>query len=131
MGDSITRFSYAAAMALVAVLASSCGTATPTEPTAAGTQTPPGTIMILDGTAVPAQLTIAVGAQVAFMNHDRTTYTIAEERQSSQPGCPEINIGALAAGETRTTEAFTPAKTCDFQVSSGGSTLLTGQIIVR
>ena len=51
-------------MALAVVVANSCGTATPippTAPTTAGPQTFPQTIMIMEGHAVPQELTIAVG----------------------------------------------------------------------
>ena len=87
--------------------------------------------MIVERQPIPEQLTVAVGERVAFMNHDRTAYTIVEGQQAVRSDCPEINIGVLAGGDTRTTEAFTTAKTCTFQASSGGPVLLTGQIIVR
>jgi hypothetical protein len=88
--------------------------------------------MIMEGRALPGELMIAVGERVTFMNHDRTTYTIAGGRQPSNTGCPEIDVvGVLASGATRDTEPFTAAKTCDFHVSQNQSTLLTGQIIVR
>ena len=66
------------------------------------------------------------------MNHDRTTYTIAGGRQPSGPDCPEINVvGVLASGDTRNTELFTTAKTCDVHVSRDQAALLTGRIIIR
>ncbi len=88
--------------------------------------------MIMEGRALPEELMIAVGERVTFMNHDRTTYTIAGGRQPSTPGCPEIDVvGVLASGATRDTEPFTAAKTCEFRVSQNQSALLTGQIIIR
>ena len=87
--------------------------------------------MIAEGEAFPAALTIVVGQQVAFMNHDRTSYTISGGR-ASELDCPEINaIGVLASGDSKTTAAFTAAKTCDFQVSRGESAVVTGRIVVR
>ena len=87
-------------------------------------------LISLDGHPVPEQLTVAVGQRVAFMNHDRTTYTIAEERQPSRPDCPERSIGVLAAGDSVHREAFTTAKTCEFHVASGVSAMLTGQMSI-
>jgi hypothetical protein len=88
--------------------------------------------MIMEGHAVPEELTIAVGERVSFMNHDRTTYTIAGGREPSGPDCPEVNVvGVLTSGDTRNTEPFTTAKTCEFHVSHDQSGLVTGRIIIR
>ena len=88
--------------------------------------------MIMEGHAVPEELTIAVGERVSFMNHDRTTYTIAGAGEPSRPECPEINVvGVLTSGDIRDTTAFTTAKTCDFRVSRDQLPLLTGRIVIR
>ena len=88
--------------------------------------------MIMEGQAVPDELTIAVGERVTFMNHDRTTYSIAAGREPSRGDCREIDVvGVLSSGETRDTEPFTTAKTCEFHVSQDQSALLTGRIIIR
>jgi hypothetical protein len=121
-------------VAIVAVAASSCGTATQTSPTSAtaAAHTFPQTIMILEGHPVPEELTVAIGDRVSFMNHDLTPYTIAGGRDPSRSDCPEINtVGVLASGDTRATEPFTSAKTCDFHVSHDTAALLTGRIIIR
>ena len=119
-------------LALLMMLASSCASESPTAPSPTAVHTLPSTIMIAEGEVFPAELTIAVGQQVAFMNHDRTSYTIAGGRGASELDCPEINaVGVLAAGDSKTTAAFTTAKTCDFQASHGESALVTGRIVVR
>jgi plastocyanin len=128
-------FRWLVGMALAAVVANSCGSAAPTSPTSpptAGPHTFPRFIMIMEGHAVPEELTIAVGERVSFMNHDRTTYTIAGGREPSTPDCAEVSVvGVLASGHTRDTEPFTAAKTCDFHVSRDQSALLTGRIVIR
>jgi hypothetical protein len=135
MGGRSIGFRWFAGMALAAVAANSCGTTAPTSPTtpaAAGPHTFPRFIMIMEGHAVPEELTIAVGEQVTFMNHDRTTYVVAGGREPSRSDCPEVNVvGVLASGHTRNTETFTTAKTCDFHVSRDQSALLSGRIIIR
>jgi hypothetical protein len=66
------------------------------------------------------------------MNHDRTTYTVAGGSEPSRPDCPEINVvGVLVPGDTRNTEPFTTAKTCEFHVAREQSALLTGRIVIR
>ena len=135
MGGRIIGFRWITCIALAAGGATSCGTGAPTAPTTPTTAGPtafPRFIMIMEGHAVPEELTIAVGERVTFMNHDRTTYTIAGGREPSRSDCPEVNVvGALASGNTRDTEPFTTAKSCDFHVSRDQSTLLTGRIIIR
>jgi plastocyanin len=135
MGDGILGFRWIAGVALAAVVANSCGMAAPTEPTSPTSEAPRTVtqiIMIMEGHAVPEELAIAVGERVSFMNHDRSTYTIAGGREPSRPDCPEVNVvGVLTSGDTRTTEPFTTAKTCEFHVSQDQSALLTGRIIIR
>lgn len=122
-------------MAFAIVATSSCDSGAPTEPTAPTAAAPhvlPQIIMIMEGRAVPEEITIPVGERVSFMNHDRTTYTIAGGRGPSTPDCPEINpVGVLTSGDTRNTEPFTTAKTCDFHVSRDQSAPMTGRIIIR
>ena len=127
-----TRVCWRASAALVATIAAACagGPTAPGEP--AALHVFPQTIMIMEGRAVPEVLTIAVGEQVSFMNHDRTPYTVAAGRGPSGNACPELGaIGVLGSGDTRTTEAFKAATTCEFQVSREQQPLTTGRIIVR
>jgi hypothetical protein len=135
MGGRNIGFRWIAGLALAAAAANSCGTAaptSPTSPTAAGPHVFPQFVMIMEGQAVPRELTIAVGERVSFMNHDPTPYTVAGGGEPSRPGCPEIDVvGVLVPGDTRTTEPFTSAKTCEFHVRLEQSALLTGRIIVR
>ena len=135
MGSGIIGFRSIAGLALAAAVANSCGSSEPTAPTSP-TNTGPGTvtqfIMIMDGRAVPEELTIAVGQRVSFMNHDRSSYTVAGGREPSRPDCPEVNVvGVVTSGNTRSTETFTTAKTCEFHVTQDQPMGLTGRLIVR
>jgi hypothetical protein len=88
--------------------------------------------MIAEGDAFPTELTIVVGEQVSFMNHDQTSYTVAGGRAGSGRECAEIEgVGVLAPGSIKSTGAFTTARTCDFHVSRAESPLATGRIVVR
>ena len=134
VGDAIIGRPWNVGIALVALVATACGTATPTAPTSNTTAAHafPQMIMILEGRPVPEELTVAAGERVSFMNHDRTTYTIGGSREPSRPDCPEVNgVGVLTSGDTRTSEAFTTAKICDFHVLRDASAPVTGRIIIR
>jgi len=115
-----------------AALAASCGSG-PTSPDGSATpHTLPSTIMIMATEALPAELTVAVGERVEFMNHDTVPHAVAGGPDPSRPGCPEINaVGVLAPGETRSTDAFSTPKTCEFHVPRGQSALLAGRIVIR
>jgi hypothetical protein len=133
VSTKVSGVRWIAGVALAALMAGSCsGGAAPTSPTTSAAHTFPQAIMIMEGHAVPEELTIAVGERVAFMNHDRTAYTIAGGREPSGPDCPEVNVvGVLASGDIRATEAFMAAKTCEFHVTRDQAPLLTGRIIIR
>jgi plastocyanin len=132
MGGMNVHFVRMGGFALASMLAGSCGSASPASPTPDGTHTVPRTIMIAEGDAFPTELTIAVGEQVTFMNHDQTSYTVTGGRGGSGRDCAEIDIvGVLAPGNIRSTERFAAAKTCDFHVSRAESSLVTGSIVVR
>jgi plastocyanin len=132
MRNRIIGFPSLAGMALAAIAASSCGSTDPTSPSTETVHTFPQTIMIMEAHPVPEELTIAVGERVSFMNHDRTSYTVAGGREPARRDCPEIDVvGVLNPGDTRTSEPFTTAKTCDFHVGRDQSALLAGRIIIR
>ena len=70
--------------------------------------------------------------RVSFMNHDRTTYTVAGGSAPSRRDCPGVDIvRGLAPGDTRTTDPFTTPKTCEFHVRRDQAALVTGRIIIR
>jgi plastocyanin len=131
MRSRIIGFHSIAGMTLAAWAASACGSAAPSSPTTAA-HTFPQTIMIMEARPVPEEVTIKVGERVSFMNHDRTSYTVAGGREPARRDCPEIDVvGLLNPGDTRTSEPFTAAKTCDFHVGRDQTALLAGRIIIR
>jgi plastocyanin len=126
-----TRTTAAAiSAAIIAAMAASCGSQTPTSP--AGDDALIWTVMLESTGLNPREITIDVGDTVSFMNHESVPYAIAGGAAPSQSACPEINaVGVLGPGEIRSTTPFSVAKTCDYHVPNGQTVLFSGRIVVR
>src|SRR5688500_5038777 len=125
--------SVAIAAAILAAMAVSCGSRTPTAP-AGGVQvhTIIATVMLESTGPNPREMTIAVGETVSFMNHEGVPYTVDGGASPSQSACEEIKaVGLLRPGEIRPTAPFSTAKTCDYHVPSGQAVLFSGRIVIR
>jgi plastocyanin len=123
----------AMAAAIIATMAVSCGSQTPTSPAPSGqVHTVISTVMLESTGPNPREITIAVGETVSFMNHENVPYTVAGGAGPAQSGCPEIAaVGLLSPGEIRPTAPFSMAKTCDYHVPNGQAVLFSGRIVVR
>lgn len=107
--------------ALLAMLAA-CGGGggSPTGPSGGGggggTPGPSGaTITIGAGGVSPAQVTISVGQSVTFVNNSGGTRNINSDPHPAHTDCPAVNgAGVIANGQTRTTNAFTAARSCGY-----------------
>lgn len=130
-----------AAAVFVAVTALACGGggSTPTTPT---TPTPPpsggnpttATITIgTDGRVSPAQVTIAVGGRVTFINNHNVPHDMQSDPHPEHTDCSQLaQIGFLTAGQQRTSGNFTAARTCGFHDHNRDTdTGLQGRIIIQ
>jgi plastocyanin len=121
----------AIAAVIIATMAASCGSGTPTSPSA-GSHTVIATVMIEAAGPNPREMTIGVGEFVSFMNHERVPYTVVAGAVPSEVGCAELNaVGVLRPDDIRRTTPFSTAKTCDYHIRSGEAVLFSGRIVVR
>jgi plastocyanin len=68
-----------------------------------------------NGTISPAQVSIATGQSVTFVNNDSRAHEMSSDPHPTHTACPAVNaLGSIAAGQTRLTNAFTAAGTCGF-----------------
>lgn len=110
---------YLAAAGLMAV-AIACGGSdgesplTPTPPS--GSPGPSGaTITIANGAVSPSSVTITAGQSVTFMNNDNRAHDMASNPHPVHSDCPQMNaLGNIPAGQTRSSNAFSTARTCGF-----------------
>lgn len=116
----------------VAVAALACGggsgTTTPTPvatpapapsptPTPAPTPTPtadPATITITAAGVSPSTVTVAIGGRVTFVNNDSRAHDMSSDPHPDHSDCPEVTVGFMNPGQSRTTQNLTRARTCGF-----------------
>jgi plastocyanin len=131
-------------MALAAVLAAfgaACGGGYATSPSGtgggpiSGSSGPSGaTITIGANSAVsPSLVTITVGQSVTFVNNDSRTHDMASDPHPLHTDCPPMNaVGVISPGQTKSTNAFTTARTCGFHDHDDpNNTALQGRVIIQ
>ncbi len=116
---------------LTLVLLFACGGGSPTGPSGGGagsggsggdggsgggSGTSGATITIgANGAVSPAAVTINTGQSVTFVNNSSRTRNVWSDPHPVHTDCPPINaVNLLAPGQTKTTNAFTTARTCGF-----------------
>ena len=129
---------FAAAAALAVALGCGGSGYSPTSPSGGGTSGGAGpsgaTITIANGgTVSPNNVTISVGQSVTFVNNDTQPHQIASNPHPAHTDCPSINaLGAIAAGQTKLTDAFTAARSCGFHDhNEPGNAALQGTIRIQ
>lgn len=104
--------------------AAACGGSSPSGPSgttvisrSTGSTGPSGaTITITSAGVNPAQVSIAIGQSVTFVNNDTRPHEIASNPHPTHGSCPaiEAGLGTIAAGQTKLTQGFADAGTCGF-----------------
>lgn len=115
-----------AAVALAAVL-SGCGggdsgpTPTPSPaPGAGGGSTGGGgtadvvTITITAAGVSPQSVTVPLGGRVTFVNNNSRAHDMSSDPHPEHTDCPEVTVGFIQPGQSRTTQNLTRARTCGF-----------------
>jgi plastocyanin len=129
------RKAWNVTIATLVAIASACGggTATPVAP-----ESPrPATEVSINVTATgfkPTDSVVAVGGRATFTNIDDRLHSVASNPLTTHADCPAINeVGVLVPGQSKSTGAFTEAKTCAYHdpSSEGSGQILMGTITVR
>jgi plastocyanin len=105
------------AAACMAVFLSGCGgNDSPTAPSQAGGTGGPiaATITITASGAAPSNVTVAVGSRVTFVNNDTRSHDMSSDPHPIHTDCPEINVGSVAPGQSRSTQNLVTPRTCGF-----------------
>ena len=130
------RFSLAAC-ALASLLLSSCGGSS-NNPSpvpgggGGGGGTAAATITITAAGVSPKTVTVAVGSRVTFVNNDNRPHDMNSDPHPEHTDCPEISVGNIQPGESRTTQNLTRARVCGFHDHNQPSvTALQGTITIQ
>jgi plastocyanin len=83
-----------------------------------GGPTPPppsaGAVALTASGVDPKALTLAAGSTVVFTNNDSAAHEIASNPHPGHTQCPELNLGALSPGESRTMTIAAHDQPCGF-----------------
>ena len=124
-----------AAATVVAIAACGGGDGSPTTPTNPGGTGGPiaATITIgADGRVSPASVTAPLGSRITFTNNHNRTHEMSSDPHPEHTQCPEINVGSVPAGQSRTTQNLVVARTCGFHDHlESSNTALQGTIRVQ
>ena len=116
----VPRIQHLAKVLLITALASACGgsdgssTPAPTPTPPPGPTTNTNTITLTSTGASPRDITVTRGSQVTFVNNDSATHDMASDPHPEHTSCPEITVGFMSAGQSRTTNNLTTARTCTY-----------------
>lgn len=92
-----------------------------------------GTITITAGVGVsPKTLTVARGAQVTFTNNDVVAHDMNSNPHPQHTDCPDISVGFLTPGQTKTTVTLNTPRTCGYHDHNRDTdTSLQGTITIQ
>jgi hypothetical protein len=102
-----------------------------------GGGTPPvvtNTITIgTDGRVTPANITIAVGSRVTFVNNHNRNHDMASDPHPSHEDCPAMDqVGFLTPGQSKTSGNFNTARRCGYHDHNEPSnSALIGSITIQ
>jgi plastocyanin len=91
-------------------------TPTPTPPTGGGSLPTAVTITIgTNGQVTPANVTIAVGGRVTFVNNHNQPHDMSSDPHPEHTDCPELNqVGFLTTGQSRASGNLNTRRTCGY-----------------
>lgn len=116
MRHVITRGAAAAALGAALACGGGSNNSPMTPSPGGGAPGPSGATITIGASGVnSAEVTIAVGQSVTFVNNDSRRHDMSSDPHPTHTDCPQINaVGALAPGQSRLTHAFPAARTCGF-----------------
>lgn len=105
-------YGTAIAVAATAITLSGCGSDSPSSPSGGNDGTIAATLTISAGGISPKSATIPVGSRVTIVNNDSRLHDMNSDPHPEHTNCPSLNIGVLTAGQSRTSQNLTTARSC-------------------
>ena len=136
-----TSYLVAGVLAAVAALAMACGGSSTGPSTSGGGggggggggSTNTTTITITSSGASPRDITVPVGSRVTFVNNNNQPHDMASDPHPEHTLCnPELNVGFIAAGQSRQTQNLNTVRVCTYHDHAQPSnTSLQGTIRIQ
>ena len=108
----MTSFRTSILIAAFAVTAAGCGSDSPSSPSGGNDGTIAATLTITSAGISPKTTSIPVGSRVTIVNSDTRTHNMNSDPHPEHTQCPALNVGVLTAGQSRTSQNLTTARTC-------------------
>src|SRR5687767_9696154 len=75
---------------------------------------PTATVTITSSGVSPKTQTVARGTRIVFQNNDVRSREMTSNPHPDHTDCPALNVGNIAAGQSRTSQALNTVRTCGF-----------------
>jgi plastocyanin len=108
----MASFRISILIAALAMTAAGCGSDSPSSPSGGNDGTIAATLTITSSGISPKTATIPVGSRVTIVNSDSRTHNMNSDPHPEHTQCPALNVGVLSAGQSRTSQNLTTARTC-------------------
>src|SRR5205085_12626542 len=95
----------------LALTAAACGSDSPSSPSGGNDGTIAATLTITASGTSPKTVTVPVGSRVTIVNNDSKTHNMNSNPHPEHTDCPALNVGGLSAGQSRTSQNLTTART--------------------
>ena len=100
-------------IAAFAMTAAGCGSDSPSSPSGGGNDgTIAATLTITASGISPKTVSVPVGSRVTIVNNGPGSHDMNSDPHPEHTQCPALNVGSLTAGQSRTSQNLTTARTC-------------------
>ncbi len=99
-------------VSIIAFTMTGCGSS-PSSPSGGGNDGTIGATLTITSSGIsPKTATIPVGSRVTIVNNDSRTHDMNSDPHPEHTNCPALNVGVLVAGQNRTSQNLTTARSC-------------------
>lgn len=100
-------------IAAFAVTAAGCGSDSPSSPSGGGNDGTIAATLTITSTGIsPKTVSVPVGSRVTIVNSDTKQHNMNSDPHPEHTQCPALNVGVLTAGQNRTSQNLTTARSC-------------------
>lgn len=96
----------------LAIVTAACGSSS-SSPSGGSSDGPVAqTFTITSAGISPKTATVALGSRITITNNDSRSHNMNSDPHPEHTQCPALNVGVLSAGQSRSSQNLTSARTC-------------------